>query len=51
MIVINPYSLYASIFQTAVQSSELNAPTIEKGEIYVCAKFGNEWQGMKIIKQ
>ena len=20
-------------------------------EIYVCAKFGNEWQGMKIIKQ
>ncbi|MDR0572598.1 MAG: hypothetical protein LBG96_00960 [Tannerella sp.] len=51
MIVINPFSFIASITQTVVQSTELNAPTIKKGEIYVCAKFGNEWQGMKIIKQ
>lgn len=50
MIVINPFNFVASITQSAVQSNDLNAPTLKEGEIYVCAKFGNEWQGMKIVK-
>jgi hypothetical protein len=51
MISINPNSFAASILQTASQSYSFNAPTLQEGEIYVCAKFGNEWQGMRINKK
>jgi hypothetical protein len=50
MITINPNNWVASFTQSAALSYALEAPTLQEGEIYVCAKFGNEWQGMKIIK-
>jgi hypothetical protein len=40
-------NLILSIVKT---SSEQAYPTLEKGSVYIAAKFGTEWQGMKIKK-
>ncbi|MDR2775658.1 MAG: hypothetical protein LBC19_13140 [Tannerella sp.] len=50
-IVFNPSSLITSILKSLKETYELKCPTLDTGEAYICARFGNEWQGMKIVKK
>lgn len=50
-IVYNPNALITSILKSLQATYTLKCPKLDAGEAYVCARFGNEWQGMKIVKK
>jgi len=43
----NKFGTYLSVIATALNEKK---PTLEGGEVYCCARFGNDWRGMKIKK-
>ena len=43
---------YATTLASIVKnSSDIKYPTLANGDMYVAAKFGNYWQGMRIKKK
>jgi hypothetical protein len=59
MVTVDPYNLpgFSSI-NDAIEwakmikgTTEMAYPTLKYGEVYSCARFGDEWKGMKIVKK
>ena len=44
----NKASAWANSLKSAID--ENNSKSLVGGEVYVCARFGNNWKGMKITK-
>ena len=47
----NNYTQLGSWFNTIKDAMNQEKVTLVGGEVYVCARFGNDWRGMKIIKK
>lgn len=47
----NNYKDIAPWFKTISKAFSEKKSTLISGEVYSCARFGNEWRGMKIVKK
>lgn len=47
----NNYNKAGAWLQTIGKAFNEQRSTLESGEVYTCARFGNDWRGMKIVKQ
>lgn len=44
----NDFKTYIKVVSNALAD---NGPSLESGEVHICARFGDDWRGMKIVKK
>jgi hypothetical protein len=45
------YEKIATWFKAIGKVMSEKKPTLVSGEVYTCARFGNNWRGMRIVKK